>query len=161
VLVLLCVALAAAVVSDVMRRRIPNPLVGAIAIGGFVHAFVLGGVRGLLAAVLGSIAGLGLLFWQFRRGWMGAGDVKLLGALGSWVGMIGALSVFVLASLFGGVLGVIAWLRLPRAEQRAVRQNLSGLEVAPALALERPRTLPYGVALAAAGAAVLLLRAFR
>jgi prepilin peptidase CpaA len=62
---------------DVVGRTIPNGLVLALAIGGIATQAVNGHALGSIVAG-GSVFLLAALCW--RRGWMGGGDVKLLGA---------------------------------------------------------------------------------
>jgi prepilin peptidase CpaA len=163
-LIALAVALAAVAYSDWCYRTIPNLLVGGIALAGLAHAAMIGGGRGLLAALAGGVAGIALLYFQFSRGLMGAGDVKLLGAVGVWTGALGALYVLLAGSLLGGVLAVGA---LAFAGPR-VRAEVSGnvlhavvhheLPVPSPSEMPRRRGVPFGVALAVSAAAVLFLR---
>lgn len=165
VLVLLCGALVAVVISDVRHRTIPNGLVAVIGLAGLVHSLASGGLPAVLASLAGAAVGATLLLWQFARGFMGGGDVKLLGALGSWAGAAGSVYIFVLGSIFGGVLAVASLVRMSRTERRDVLGSLAGLgrggayavPAPPALAPSRSRGIPYGVALAAAGAVILSL----
>ena len=67
---------------------------------------------GLLAALLGVLAGGGLLWlvgflWEKARGVhaMGGGDVKLMAAVGAFLGAGGALLVIFLGAFFGAVVG--------------------------------------------------------
>jgi prepilin peptidase CpaA len=159
---LLALTLGVVAVVDARQRRIPNSLVALIAVGGFLHALAVGGVAGGGAAIVGAVSGVALLFLQFARGWMGAGDVKLLGALGLWCGWLGAVWVLVLGSLVGGVLSVWALARLGSLERVEVGGNVlnfarAGALVVPAPADRLRRGVPFGVALALAGAAVTLL----
>jgi prepilin peptidase CpaA len=161
VLVLLCAALVAVATTDVRHRKIPNGLVGAIAVAGVAHATALGGARGAIASLLGAALGIALLLWQFRSGFMGGGDVKLLGALGSWAGPLGVLYIFVLGSALSGILAVVSLLRLTKEERREVGANLLMFAREGQLTLPEPRDLarsrgiPFGVALAVAGAGVV------
>src|SRR5207245_46104 len=113
-----------------------------------------------MGSLLGMLAGLALLYVQFHRGLMGAGDVKLLGAIGAWTGPLGALSVMLLGSLMGGVLSVIALVRVTRTERVRIAHSLihvalvKRLELPPPSELSRERGIPFGVALALAGAVV-------
>lgn len=164
VLVSVLVALASVVVSDIRSRRIPNAVVVAVALGGVLHAALVSGFMGAAAAIVGILAGVALLSLQFKRGLMGAGDVKLLGAIGAWTGALGAVYVILGASLLGGVLALVALLRLEREERACVWANLWGvvltrdLTAAAPSAASRRRGIPFGVALSAVGAAMLLWR---
>jgi prepilin peptidase CpaA len=159
----LCVALAAVIVFDLRTRTIPNKLAAAIALAGFGHAVAFGGARAAAASLLGAACGVAMLLWQFHRGIMGAGDVKLLGALGSWAGAVGTLYIFILGSVLGGLVALVALALLAREARQDVARNVVGfaregtLPVPEPAKLERSRGIPYGVALAAAGAAVLTL----
>ena len=84
-LVVLAAGLATAVVTDVRTRRIPNWLTGALAAAGFGMACGGGAVTPLQAA-LGLLAGLLLMMPGHVIGATGAGDVKLMAAVGAVVG---------------------------------------------------------------------------
>ena len=77
----LILGLAAAVVTDVRTRRIPNWLTGAIGGAGFGIAFG-GGVVTPAQAALGMLVGLLLMMPGHLIGATGAGDVKLMAAIG-------------------------------------------------------------------------------
>ena len=81
----LSLGLAAAVVTDVRTRRIPNWLTAAMAGAGFGLAFG-GGVVTPAQAALGLLAGLLLMMPGHVIGATGAGDVKLMAAVGAIVG---------------------------------------------------------------------------
>jgi prepilin peptidase CpaA len=159
---LLCAALGYVALSDLRVRRIPNALVAAVAAAGLVHAVAYDGAVGAAWSVAGALGGVVLLFLPFRQGLLGAGDVKLLGALGAWAGPVGVLRVLLVGSVLGGVVAAVYLLRLARAEREAVRANLGAFVrgtplVVPATEhLGTSRGIPYGLALAAAGAWVLL-----
>jgi prepilin peptidase CpaA len=100
-------ALAACFV-DVRTRRIPNALtLGAAAIG-VASATWSGGAAGALTSGAGWIAGLALFLPFFLLGGMGGGDVKLLGALGAWLGPADIVWVALYGSLAGGVLAAFS-----------------------------------------------------
>jgi prepilin peptidase CpaA len=100
--VVLTIGLAAAVVTDVRTRRIPNILTGMIAAAGLGLA-VGGGSVTPLQAVLGMAAGLLLMMPGHLIGATGAGDVKLMAAIGAVVGSGLILRVFLYAAVAGGV----------------------------------------------------------
>lgn len=97
--VLFCLLVSAAVI-DVRSHRIPNRLVLAgLAFGLVYSAFVpFWGKHGFLWSLGGAAIGLGVLFplWLLRM--MGAGDVKLMAAVGSLLGLQ-AIPMALLASL--------------------------------------------------------------
>jgi prepilin peptidase CpaA len=159
--------LAAAAAIDIRERRIPNMLVGLLAIAGLTRAAWFGGWVGLGAAVGGFAAGIGLLYFQFSRGWMGAGDVKLLGAIGAWTGWLGAIQVLIAGSIVGGMLAITALVHLGRSERAEVKRNVlqftisGGLVVPDPSRISHARGVPFGVALAVAGAVVAFIGALR
>lgn len=56
---------------------------------------LLGGLDGLLFALVGSVVGFGMLFLMWILGTCGGGDVKLFAALGTWLGPV--VPIFILA----------------------------------------------------------------
>lgn len=147
---LLCLAVACA--WDWRQRRIPNALVLATAATGLALQTLLPAGQGLFAATSPGAVGTGpallalvalllpgLLLWRLR--FFGAGDAKLLAAVGPFVGPAGVLPVLLFTLVCGGVLALLA---------RAL----------PLLALSAPRLasgalasgalrLPYALAIAA------------
>lgn len=108
---LLAVVLTAGI-SDILTRRIPNWIVLAGLLAGFAGNFALYRFVGLRTALLGM--GLALLVYlpfHLLRG-MGAGDVKLMAAVGAIAGPANWLAIFILTALMGAVFGlVLAWSR--------------------------------------------------
>src|SRR6266516_2902897 len=121
---LILAAFAAVVVYDVRFLRIPNQLGLAIAAIGMFHASSAGGIRGIFASLLGAVTGIALAAWPFWRGYLGAGDVKLLGAIGCWVGMMGVVRVVLFGAIGGGLLSVLYLLRLSQVERADVTRKL-------------------------------------
>jgi len=162
VLLLLFGAIALVAVVDLRYRRIPNALVGAIAVVGGAHSVFVGGPRGALASFLGLGTGISLLALPFAWRMLGGGDVKLLGAIGVWLGVAGVLRVAWLGAVAGGVLAVVYLLRLKSAQRAHVMRNLPAIarHGGPLLAapehLDAAHGIPYGVALSAAAVWVLL-----
>jgi prepilin peptidase CpaA len=76
----------AAVAWDVTTRRIPNALTfGAEIAAVAVHVY-FEGWAGIGPSLAGWLVGAALFFPFFALGGMGAGDVKLLAAVGAWIG---------------------------------------------------------------------------
>jgi prepilin peptidase CpaA len=95
-----------AVACDVRSRRIPNLLTFGAAGVALLYGALAGGGSGLLQASIGWLLGALLFFPLFALGGMGAGDVKLLAALGAWLGPVDAVYLALFASMAGGVVGV-------------------------------------------------------
>ncbi|MBL0715190.1 MAG: prepilin peptidase [Desulfosarcina sp.] len=58
-------------------------------------------------ALTGLFTGSGLLLVFFLMGGMGGGDVKLMAALGAWLGPVATLNLFVLTAAAGAILALI------------------------------------------------------
>jgi prepilin peptidase CpaA len=97
----------AAAVYDLKYRRIPNALtLGAAAVAIAIHG-VVNGWSGVLLAASGLGLGVGLYFPLFALGGMGAGDVKLLGAIGAWLGPMGAVWTGLFGAIAGGIMALV------------------------------------------------------
>jgi prepilin peptidase CpaA len=102
------IVLAVATFTDLRSRRIPNWLVLPFLVAGFVVSGWLHGWNGILQSVEGAVLALviyGFLFWL---GGMGAGDVKLCIAIGSWIGPSQLFLALVITGMAGGVM-VLCW----------------------------------------------------
>ncbi len=86
---------------DVRHRRIPNWLTLPLLAGGLLQAISPAGTVGPMASLLGLAVGGGLSLPMFILGVRGGGDVKLLAAVGAWIGPAGALLVLLAAALVG------------------------------------------------------------
>lgn len=103
-----------AAIIDVRTRRIPNWLTvsaffAALAFyvfGGGSNFGVDSGFQGLLYSLGGFAVGFGILFVLWLIGKGGAGDVKLMGAVGAWLGPMFTVFAYVLSVCFA-VLGSI------------------------------------------------------
>ncbi len=102
-------------VYDFQQRRVPNWLV----LAGVVlaaAALALGSnpfETGWQSSLLGAAVGFGCLLFFYANGMMGAGDVKVAGVLGLWVGLPGLLPIWIASSLLAGAHGLL-WLLLRR-----------------------------------------------
>jgi len=109
--VLALIVASAAVYTDVKYGLIPNKLTfPAMALALGLHTF-LGGWTGLGHATQGAALGLGLLLIPFLLGGMGAGDVKLMAALGSLIGPNLVLDTFIFSAIMGGFVGILILVR--------------------------------------------------
>ncbi|MGE5593769.1 MAG: prepilin peptidase [Betaproteobacteria bacterium] len=99
---------------DCRERRVPNRVVVAGIGGGLALGLVTGGLRGLGHSVLGLLAGGAILFVPFALGWVGAGDVKLLAAIGAIMGPKGAACSILYGAIAGGIISGAALARRRR-----------------------------------------------
>lgn len=117
IFVVLLVTLAA--VSDLRTRRVPNALVLAFAVIGFVSQIFLFGIEGFRSAGSGFGSGFLLYFPLWLLHARGAGDVKLLAAAGAFLGPRNTVVLFIVAALIGGVLAVVLVLLKGRVRETA------------------------------------------
>jgi prepilin peptidase CpaA len=156
---LVSVVVIVAAVIDGIALRVPNWLTFPMILLGWATSFLVFGWTGLWASLAGTAVGLGLLLPLYAIGGMGAGDVKLLGGIGAWIGVQHTWWVFVITVIVGGVLAIVlsAW----RGRLREFLPSLAGIAseivlvrdpaVLSQLASERkPRAilLPYGIPIA-------------
>ena len=95
-----------AVLTDLRSRRISNKLTYPAMLLGFVANTVLNGWSGLGHAWLGWGAGIALMLVPFLCRAMGAGDVKLMAAIGAFKGPEFVLIAALYACITGGVLAL-------------------------------------------------------
>jgi prepilin peptidase CpaA len=139
---------------DVRYRRIPNLFVACLLIGGLTINISFGGLNGALS----SLEGLGLAFLPMFLihlfGAMGAGDVKLFGAVGAVVGVSLVPLTFVIVVMLGAVLAIYTMLRSGTVFStlhgvlRIFVGIMPGWEMPRfAIPTDRKHTIPYGVAI--------------
>ena len=96
----------AACITDVRTRRIPNVLTVGAAIAALGVGATTGGFTGATTAVSGWLVGAAVFFIPFALRGLGAGDVKLMAALGAWLGPADALWLAVHTALAGGIVAL-------------------------------------------------------
>lgn len=146
----LVVLLSVATLVDMHTRRIPNWItLSGLFVGIAVWIWLEGGA-GLIHALLGMLVGLAVFFPIYLARGMGAGDVKLMAAAGSFLGPGHAFFASLLVALVGGVIAAIyAWYygRLGEALhgslallfKRSSRKTLANSA--------RTEAIPYGLAI--------------
>jgi prepilin peptidase CpaA len=158
---------AAAAVTDMLSRRIPNWLTLSGVLGGLLLHTATGGFGGFKLSAGGMLLGFGsyLVLYSLRA--MGAGDVKLMAAVGAILGPSNWVSVFVATALAGGILAMVLIVVKGRTREtlwnvwyianellhfRAPHKRRSDMDVRDPNALN----MPHGVAIAA-GTAIWML----
>ncbi len=162
---------------DARSKRIPKFLtVGAFLLA-IVYHIVFGALEGglvgvgshLLTAAGGFATGFGILFVVWLVGGGGGGDVKLMGALGTWLGVWMTFQVFILSAVLIGMatIGILVWHMCTAGFGKTRRRFLSGKKEAPKGSSRanrekfereqktRRRLMPYGVPVALATWVVL------
>lgn len=154
--------LMAGCVTDLRSRKIPNELVLAILVTGWLYALTAADPwRALVASLAGMALGFGIWIAFYLVGVIGAGDVKFFAAAGAWLGPDATWRAALAAAVIGGVLAVVFLImekRLGEVFKRIALAASSGsLASTPEQTVvpgARHQPLPYGVALAI-GALVL------
>jgi len=142
---------------DLRSGRIPNFLTFGAAAAALLYGTWHGGLAGAGHSAAGWGVGVALFLPIFLLGGLGAGDVKLLGAVGAWVGPMGALWTGLYSVFAGGLLALIVgasrgYLGTAFRNVRALVGfwRTSGIRPAPGLTLADSAgpKLAYGVAIA-------------
>jgi len=144
--------------TDWRSRRIPNWLTVPGVVLGIAVNSVVRGWTGAKDSLLGVGLGLAILLPFVVVRALGAGDWKLVGALGAWLGPGRLITVLALTIFIAGLMAVAVVIWKGRAKQTArnvwhlllslVRFRLPGSEVS----LDNPQStkVPFGVAVALA-----------
>ena len=151
---------------DVKTHRIPNGLVATGLVLGLLIAMLPGGL-GLMPALYGGLVGLAVYLPLYFLRILGAGDVKLLAAVGVYVGFPNVMGVALLTALIGMVLSVLIALRHHQLQHmvKQVYQGLVGFVFQMAsggrprqwVMVVGPHRLPYALAMAMGTLTHLLL----
>lgn len=154
-IILLLPLLITAIYTDLRWSRIPNWLTFfAMGTGIFAHTW-MGGVHLALTSLSGLGLGLGLFLLPYAFKAIGAGDVKLMAAIGSILGPSGVLSVAALSAVAGGIYALAAmgyqW-GFAATSRKLVFVSYGALVtcgVSGVSGLQLPFKLRYGLAIAA------------
>jgi prepilin peptidase CpaA len=157
----------AACICDLRTRRIPNLLTLGAAAAGFAYHLWTGGAGALGQSVLGWLIGVLVFIIPFALGGLGGGDVKLVAALGAWIGPADAIWLAVYTALAGGVAAIGVSLvcgYLDTAIQNIglllCHWRVAGLKAVPDITLDRSSApkLAYAVPVLAGLVATVWLR---
>ncbi len=150
------VALAGAAI-DVRSARIPNWLTYSSLLTALVLRVALLGLSGLKSGAIGMLVAGGLFLLLFLLGGMGGGDMKLMAAVGAWVGSTQVMTLILAAGLAGGVLAIgriifrnVMSQTLRNTMQLIYYRLTSGLHPHPELNVQSPgsQRVPFGLAIA-------------
>ena len=144
--------------TDIASRRIPNRPTYSAILFAIIGRFAFQGWHGLESALVGGLIGGGAFLLFFLLHAMGAGDVKLMTAVGCFAGSTRAFEIVLAVAIAGGVFAIIHSLLHRRLRvvlgyviELAGFHAMAGAEAHPSLNLSNPQAarMPYGVAIAA------------
>lgn len=92
-----------AATTDLWKFKVYNALTFPLLVSGLAYHAYTAGWEGISDSAFGVLFGFASLILFYILGGMGAGDVKLLAAIGAWLGMPMTLWVFVVSSILGGL----------------------------------------------------------
>jgi prepilin peptidase CpaA len=153
--------------NDMTQRKIPNTLLLVASVWALLWSTTAAGV-GLSAALIGGVVALGVFLGFYVTGAMGAGDVKLMGVVGLFLGQSDVLSLCMSVLIAGGLQSVIwaVWTSRLREVLSSTWQTLShsmfslagGTWPVQAEPVTLHGSMPYALAIAAGTGAHLLLK---
>ena len=106
-IILLLSILSISAIIDFRTQKIPNLITIPALIIALLYHFFTNGIDGLIFSLLGLATGIGLLIIPYMLGGMGAGDAKLMGAVGAVLGSKSVFVAFLLTALVGGMYAFI------------------------------------------------------
>ena len=137
-------------VTDLKNNKIYNMQTYPAMLCGLAIGFICAGLSGFVFSFIGLLVGGGLLIFFYIVGGVGAGDVKLLGAIGALKGTNFVIWTMFYTGLVGGAmaLGIIIWkgtaLQTFKNTMLFIRHPLRPLEDE---GIENYQYLPYGLAI--------------
>lgn len=136
-----------ACVFDIRTRRIPNALTMSAAVAGLLFHLTNSGLAGAQTSAGGWVVGLLLLLPYFALGGMGGGDVKLVAALGAWLGPRETFWLAIYAGLAGGVIALLVIVARGYARQAFANVlsifsywSIAGIKPVPGMTLESSKS---------------------
>lgn len=143
-------------ITDILKGKIYNHATLPLIVIGVLIGIYQGGFSGFQESLFGVFVALLLFGWMFFFGFMGAGDVKMLMALGALAGVQFVVSVALLSIMLGGVMavGVLFWRGSFRNFAQRIYVSLMSLVVkeidVQIPELDKKVTMPFGVPIAIA-----------
>lgn len=152
--VILFIVLGISMITDMKSRKILNVITMPAMIFGMIYHTYLSGFQGLLFSILGLLIGFFLLMIPFLLGGMGAGDLKLLAAVGAILGGEMVFQSFIYTALVGGIFAIFVMFKNNHRLVHWKRVWFSVVYLRSYTGLFQPKTIqqtytiPYGVPIA-------------
>jgi prepilin peptidase CpaA len=101
------VAVLVSAVTDFWKFKVYNLLTLPLLFSGFIYHGIVGGAPEFSSSVTGALFGFSILVAPYLMGGMGAGDVKLMSAVGAWLGLSLTYQVFIASSIAAGLYALV------------------------------------------------------
>ena len=165
IVILITVLLISAII-DFKIQRIPNALTLPSILTALVYHSIINGTSGFTFSIIGVSVGIGLLIAPYLMGGMGAGDAKLMGVVGAFVGAKGVFISFLFTAIAGGLYALLVLLIKRRYFDGFLRDKFEMVKSfiltrqyipnGQSKSVERPR-LCYGLAIALGSITYIIL----
>ncbi|MEM7457589.1 MAG: A24 family peptidase [Planctomycetota bacterium] len=150
---------------DGKELRVPNAITFPMIIAGWIYSMIAfgidgqGALTGLGWSLAGTAVGLATLLPFYAIGGMGAGDVKMMAAIGAWVYCSTTFYAFCVSAVVGAILAVVMIMRSGNSKKHWNQFFFIANEIMTvrnpdqlsAIAAERKSSmqlLPYGIPIA-------------
>jgi prepilin peptidase CpaA len=165
----LLIVLLPAAITDIRSYKIPNFLTFSGMLYGILYHTIQNGLSGFVFSTSGILIGMSLLILFYFSGGMGAGDVKLLGSVGAFVGAKAVVIVGLYTAIIGGAYALLLLALNPVETKSIVTRIYVCLKTfvctgefitIPPGKDEKKLTLCYGVAIAFGGIIYIYFESF-
>ena len=116
----LAIILLTAAIYDIWLAKIPNVITCSGMIIGIIYFGVTQGLSGAGLSIAGLLVGSAVFLPFYLLKGMGAGDIKLMGAVGALVGLKAVIPAIVFTALAGGIYVLVLIFFHPRALKRLI-----------------------------------------
>ncbi|OCA87517.1 peptidase A24 [Bacillus sp. FJAT-27225] len=163
--ILLLIVLIICTITDIKFRKILNIVTFPAILLGFLYYLMINGFDGFLYSGKGFLVGLGVLLIPFAMGGIGAGDVKLMAAIGTMKGAFFVFYAFLYAAIVGGFIALFIIIRgkdvkgfIARITNSILLLSLNkSKESIQVSKKDLAPSFPYGVAIAIGTVAMLFM----
>ena len=113
---------------DVYKFKIYNVLIYPLLLSGLIY-HAMGGASSFVNSLLGVLVGFAIFFPFYALGGVGGGDVKLMAAVGAWLGLPLTFAVFLASSLLAGLYALILVVAYSRVRETWLNLQIGWLRV--------------------------------
>lgn len=150
--VLLMVVLVASLYTDLRYHKIYNKITFSGVLFGVLINIGMNKWKGIIFSIEGLLAGILIFIIPFALGGLGAGDVKLVGAIGAIKGPVFVLVSALLSAIVGGIIAVFIMLKRKKflkTTKEMLREffNFITLKIPLSLKKEVRERFPYALAI--------------